>query len=64
MTRVYNFSAGPAALPEEVLRQVQDELLDWHGSGMSVMEMSHRGEAFVSIARQAEQDLRAAGRAG
>ncbi len=58
MTRVYNFSAGPAALPEDVLKQAQDEMLDWQGSGMSVMEMSHRGKAFMSIAEQAEADLR------
>ncbi len=58
MTRVYNFSAGPAMLPEEVLRQARDEMLDWHGTGMSVMEMSHRGKQFMSIARQAEADLR------
>jgi phosphoserine aminotransferase len=58
MTRVYNFSAGPAALPEEVLKQAQEELLDWHGSGMSVMEMSHRGKEFMSIAAEAEADLR------
>ena len=58
MTRVYNFSAGPAALPEPVLQQASEELLDWQGSGMSVMEMSHRGKAFMSIAEQAEQDLR------
>ncbi|HHJ12242.1 MAG TPA: 3-phosphoserine/phosphohydroxythreonine transaminase [Chromatiales bacterium] len=58
MTRVYNFSAGPAALPEEVLEQARDELLDWHGAGMSVMEMSHRGKEFMSIAEQAEADLR------
>lgn len=58
MARVYNFSAGPAALPEEVLRQAAEEMLDWQGSGMSVMEMSHRGKAFVSIAEQAEADLR------
>ncbi len=58
MARVYNFSAGPAALPLEVLEQVREELLDWHGSGMSVMEMSHRGKEFVAIAEQAEQDLR------
>lgn len=58
MARVYNFSAGPAVLPEEVLQQVRDELLEWRESGMSVMEMSHRGEAFMSIAREAEQDLR------
>ncbi|WP_457674687.1 3-phosphoserine/phosphohydroxythreonine transaminase [Thiolapillus sp.] len=58
MSRVYNFSAGPATLPEEVLKQAQDELLDWHGAGMSVMEMSHRGKEFMSIAAQAEADLR------
>jgi phosphoserine aminotransferase len=56
--RVFNFSAGPAALPLEVLEQARDEMLDWHGTGMSVMEMSHRGKAFVSIATQAEADLR------
>lgn len=58
MKRVYNFSAGPAVLPEEVLRQAADEMLDWHGSGMSVMEMSHRGKEFISIAAEAEADLR------
>ena len=58
MTRVWNFSAGPAALPEEVLRQAQEELLDWHGAGCSVMEMSHRGKEFTSIIEQAEADLR------
>ena len=58
MNRVFNFSAGPAALPVEVLEQVRDEMLDWHGQGMSVMEMSHRGKAFGSIAQQAEADLR------
>ena len=58
MSRVYNFSAGPATLPEAVLQQVQQDLLDWQGSGMSVMEMSHRGKAFVSIAEKAEADLR------
>jgi phosphoserine aminotransferase len=58
MSRVYNFSAGPAALPQEVLEQLRDEMLDWHGHGMSVMEMSHRGKAFVGIAQQAEADLR------
>jgi len=58
MTHVYNFSAGPAVLPKEVLRQAADEMLDWHGSGMSVMEMSHRGPEFISIAKQAEADLR------
>src|SRR4030042_4726690 len=56
---IYNFSAGPAVLPEEVLKQAQAELLDWHGSGMSVMEMSHRGKEFISIAEKAEADLRA-----
>ena len=59
MARVYNFSAGPAVLPEPVLAQVRDELLDWHGSGMSVMEMSHRGKEFIEIQGQAEADLRA-----
>jgi phosphoserine aminotransferase len=59
MTRVYNFSAGPAVLPQEVLQQAADEMLDWHGSGMSVMEMSHRGKEFISIYEAAEQDLRA-----
>lgn len=58
MSRVYNFSAGPAALPEEVLKQAQEEMLEWQGSGMSVMEMSHRGKEFMSIATQAEADLR------
>jgi len=58
MSRVYNFSAGPAALPETVLQQAREELLDWHGAGMSVMEMSHRGKEFMSIAEQAEADLR------
>ena len=58
MTRVFNFSAGPAALPESVLRQAADEMLDWHGSGMSVMEMSHRGKEFISIHAEAESLLR------
>ena len=58
MTRVYNFSAGPACLPEDVLKQAQAEMLEWNGSGMSVMEMSHRGKDFMSIAAQAEADLR------
>ncbi|HSD59462.1 MAG TPA: 3-phosphoserine/phosphohydroxythreonine transaminase [Burkholderiales bacterium] len=58
MGRIYNFSAGPAVLPEEVLAQARDEMLDWHGSGMSVMEMSHRGKEFIAIAQQAEADLR------
>jgi len=56
--RPYNFSAGPAVLPEDVLRQAAAEMLDWHGSGMSVMEMSHRGKEFISIAETAEADLR------
>jgi phosphoserine aminotransferase len=56
--RVFNFSAGPAVLPEEVLRRAADEMLDWHGSGMSVMEMSHRGKEFIAIAAKAEADLR------
>ncbi|MFO1293926.1 MAG: 3-phosphoserine/phosphohydroxythreonine transaminase [Rubrivivax sp.] len=58
MTRVFNFSAGPAALPEPVLRQAAAEMLDWHGSGMSVMEMSHRGKEFIAIAADAEARLR------
>ena len=56
--RVFNFSAGPAVLPEPVLLQAAAEMLDWHGSGMSVMEMSHRGKEFISIADKAEADLR------
>ena len=56
--RPFNFSAGPAALPEEVLRQAAEEMLDWQGSGMSVMEMSHRGKEFTRIATQCEADLR------
>jgi phosphoserine aminotransferase len=58
MARAYNFSAGPAMLPEAVLRQAQEEMLDWHGSGMCVAEMSHRGKEFMSIAEEAEADLR------
>ena len=58
MTRVFNFSAGPAALPESVLRIAADEMLDWHGSGMSVMEMSHRGKEFIAIHAEAESLLR------
>ena len=58
MTRVFNFSAGPAALPESVLRIAADEMLDWHGSGMSVMEMSHRGKEFIAIHAEAEALLR------
>jgi phosphoserine aminotransferase len=56
--RVFNFSAGPAVLPEPVLRRAAAEMLDWHGSGMSVMEMSHRGKEFIGIAAKAEADLR------
>jgi phosphoserine aminotransferase len=56
--RVFNFSAGPAVLPEEVLRQAAGEMLDWRGSGMCVMEMSHRGPEFIAIAEEAERDLR------
>src|ERR1700687_1764459 len=56
--RVFNFSAGPAVMPEEVLRKAAAEMLDWHGSGMSVMEMSHRGKEFIAIAEAAEQDFR------
>jgi phosphoserine aminotransferase len=56
--RPYNFSAGPAVLPEPVLAQAAAEMLDWHGSGMGVMEMSHRGREFISIYEQAEADLR------
>lgn len=56
--RVYNFSAGPAMLPTEVLERAREEMLDWNGSGMSVMEMSHRGKEYVSIAEKAEADLR------
>src|SRR5512136_1595793 len=58
MSRVFNFSAGPAVLPEAVLRQAAGEMLDWQGSGMSVMEMSHRGKEFIAIAEKAEADLR------
>ena len=59
MSRPFNFSAGPANLPEEVLQQAANEMLDWHGSGMSVMEMSHRGKEFISIYENAEADFRA-----
>ncbi len=58
MARVFNFSAGPAMLPEEVIKRAQEEMLDWNGSGMSVMEMSHRGKEFLSIAQKAEADVR------
>ena len=58
MARVYNFSAGPAVLPEEVLKEAADEMLDYRGTGMSVMEMSHRSKAYDTIIKEAEQDLR------
>jgi len=58
MERIYNFSAGPAVLPKEVLQQASDEMMNWQGCGMSVMEMSHRGKEFMGIAAQAEADLR------
>ena len=58
MSRVFNFSAGPAMLPTEVLEKAQQEITDWHGTGMSIMEMSHRGKEFMSVAQKAEADLR------
>ena len=58
MARAFNFSAGPAALPTEVLEQAQNEMLDYAGSGMSIMEMSHRSKTFVDVAAQGEADLR------
>ena len=58
MSRVYNFSAGPAVLPEEVLKEAAAEMLDYKGTGMSVMEMSHRSKAFEEIITTAEQDIR------
>ncbi|MDI1361550.1 3-phosphoserine/phosphohydroxythreonine transaminase [Methylotenera sp.] len=58
MTQIFNFSAGPAVLPKPVLMRAQSEMLDWHGSGMSVMEMSHRGKEFMSILAKTEADLR------
>ena len=58
MSRVYNFSAGPAVLPEEVLKEAADEMMDYRGTGMSVMEMSHRSKAYDTIIKEAEQDLR------
>ena len=59
MRTLFNFSAGPAMLPEDVLRQADRELLDWHGTGMSVMEMSHREKDYMGIHAQAQADLRA-----
>ena len=58
MTQIYNFSAGPAVCRRKCSKQAAAEMLDWHGSGMSVMEMSHRGPEFISIYKQAEADLR------
>ena len=58
MSRVYNFSAGPAVLPEEVLKEAAAEMLDYNGSGMSVMEMSHRSKPFQEIIETAEADIR------
>ena len=58
MSRVYNFSAGPAVLPEEVLREAADEMMDYRGCGMSVMEMSHRSKVYDTIIKEAEADLR------
>lgn len=58
MSRVYNFSAGPAAIPDPVLGRIKDDIPDWNGTGMSVMEVSHRSKAFVAVAEKAEQDLR------
>src|SRR3954462_2860128 len=58
MSRIFNFSAGPAMLPAEVLSRAGDEILDWHGSGMSVMEMSHRRKEFVGVAAGPQKDLR------
>ena len=58
MSRVYNFSAGPAVLPEEVLREAADEMLDYRGTGMSVMEVSHRSKTYQTIIDEAEADLR------
>ena len=59
MARVYNFSSGPAVLPEPVLQTAQQEFLDWHGRGYSIMETSHRSEEFVAILAETEQLLRA-----
>jgi phosphoserine aminotransferase len=58
MSRIFNFSAGPAMLPAEALARAGDEMLDWHGTGMSIMEMSHRGKQFISVYEEAERDLR------
>src|SRR5712672_2233449 len=58
MSRIFNFSAGPAMLPAEVLARAGDEMLDWQGTGMSIMEMSHRGKESISVSKEAERDLR------
>src|SRR3990167_6161507 len=58
MRKIFNFNAGPAMLPEEVLLQAQAEMLDWHGTGMSIMELGHRGLEFKALTEQAEADLR------
>lgn len=58
MSRVWNFSAGPAALPEPVLRRAAEEMLDWHGKGLSVMEMSHRSPEYTSIFEKTRSDFR------
>ena len=58
MSRKFNFGAGPATMPEIVLKEVQEELLDWNGLGLSVMEISHRSPEFIEIAKQAENDFR------
>ena len=58
MARVYNFSAGPAMMPTEVMERAQAEMLDWHGTGMSIMEVSHRGKDYTGVAQKAEADLR------
>ena len=55
---MFNFSAGPCILPKEVLEQARDEMMNWHGSGVSVMEMSHRSKEFIEITEQAERDFR------
>ena len=58
MSRIYNFSAGPAVLPEEVLKEAAEEMMDYRGCGMSVMEMSHRSKMYDQIIKEAEQDIR------
>lgn len=58
VSRVYNFSAGPAVLPEDVLKEAAEEMMDYRGSGMSVMEMSHRSKVYDNIIKEAEKDLR------